>query len=95
MQCLSAAHAFDYIAFMINPGLTSCEDLIAMVVDISLDNNYSACNASYVLPYRCMFRIINLCFYRSNAWIYMLYLYKVCIKVSKLVFKAKILNLTS
>ena len=38
MQCLSAAHAFDYIVLRITPGLTSCEDL-AMVVDISLDNN--------------------------------------------------------
>ena len=44
MQSLSAAHAFDYIAIMINPGLTSCKDL-ATVVYISLDNNYSACNA--------------------------------------------------
>ena len=50
MQCLLATHAFDYIALRINPGLTSCKDL-ATVVDISLDNNYSACNASYVLPY--------------------------------------------
>ena len=40
----------------------------------------SACNTSYVLPYRCMSGIINLCFYHSHAWIYMLYLYKVCIK---------------
>ena len=54
MQCFSAAHAFDYIALMINPCLTSCKDL-ATVVDICLHNNYSACNASYVLPYRCMF----------------------------------------
>ena len=68
MQCLSAVHAFDYIALRINPGLTSCEDL-ATVKDISLDNNYSAYNASYVLPYRCTFVIINLCFYRSHAWI--------------------------
>ena len=59
MQCLSAAHTFDYIALKINAGLTSCKDLATMV-DISLDNNYSACNASYVLPYRCMFGIINL-----------------------------------
>ena len=50
MQCLSAAHAFDYIALMITFGLTRCKDL-ATVVDISVDNNYSACNASYVLPY--------------------------------------------
>ena len=50
MQCLSATHTFDYIALRINPGPTSCKDL-ATVVDISLDNNYSACNASYVLPY--------------------------------------------
>ena len=35
---LSAAHAFDYIAFKNNPGLTSCKDL-AVVVDNSLDNN--------------------------------------------------------
>ena len=41
MQCLSAAQTFDYIVLMINPGLTSCKDL-AMVVDITLDNNYSA-----------------------------------------------------
>ena len=61
MQCLSAADAFDYIALRINPGLTSCKDF-ATVVDISLDNNYIACNASYVLPYRCMLEIINLCF---------------------------------
>ena len=37
MQCLSAAHAFDYIVLRINPGLTSCKDL-AMIVDNSLDN---------------------------------------------------------
>ena len=37
MQYLSAAHTFDYIVFMINPGLTSYKDL-AMVVNISLDN---------------------------------------------------------
>ena len=54
MQCLLATHTFDYIALMINPGMTSCKDL-ATVVDISLDNNYSACNASYVLPYRCTY----------------------------------------
>ena len=56
MQYLSATHAFDYIALMINPGLTSCKEL-AMVMDISLDNNHSSCNTSYVLPYRCMFGI--------------------------------------
>ena len=38
MQCLSAAHAFDYIALRINTGLTSCKEL-ATVMDISLDNN--------------------------------------------------------
>ena len=38
MQCLSAAHAFDYIALRINPGPTSCKDL-ATVVDNSMDNN--------------------------------------------------------
>ena len=54
MQCLSAAHVFDYIALRINPGLTSYKDL-ATVVDISLNNNYSACNASYVLRYRCTY----------------------------------------
>ena len=54
MQCLLAAHAFDYIVLMINLGLTSCKDL-ATVVDISLDNNYSACNASYILPYRSLY----------------------------------------
>ena len=86
-------HAFDYIALMINHGLTSYKDL-ATVVDISLDNNCSARNASYILPYRCMFGIINLCYYRSHAWIYMLYkLYKVCIRINQLVFKTKNLNL--
>ena len=70
MQCLSDAHAFDYIALMINPGLTSCKDL-ATEVDITLDNNYSVCNASYLLPYRCMLGIINLCFYRNHARILM------------------------
>ena len=69
MQYLSAAHAFDYIVLMINPGLISCKNL-ATEVDITLDNNYSACNASYVLPYRCMFGIINLCFYRSHAGVH-------------------------
>ena len=59
MQCLSPAHVFDYIALRINHGLTSCKEL-AMVMDISLDNNHSSCNASYILPYRCMFGIINL-----------------------------------
>ena len=59
-EILSASYAFDYIVLRVNPGLSSCKDLAA-VVDISLDNNYSACNASYVLPYRCMFGIINLC----------------------------------
>ena len=59
MQCLLAAHAFDYIALRINPGLTSCKEL-ATVMDISLDNNHSSRNASYVLPYRCMFGITNL-----------------------------------
>ena len=38
MENLLATHAFDYIVFRINPGLTSCKDL-AMVVDNSLDNN--------------------------------------------------------
>ena len=76
MQCLSAAHAFYYIALMINPRLTSCKDL-ATVVDISQNNYYNACNVSYVLPYSCMFGIINLCFYLSHEWIYMLYSYKV------------------
>ena len=38
MQCLSAAHAFDYIALRINTGLSSCKEL-ATVMDISLDNN--------------------------------------------------------
>ena len=47
MQCLLAAHAFDYILFSIIPGLTSCKDL-ATVVDNSLDNN-SAYNANYIL----------------------------------------------
>ena len=56
----------------INAGLTSCKEL-ATVMDISLDNNHSSCNASYVLPYRCMFGI-NLLLPYSHAWIYMLYL---------------------
>ena len=38
VQYLSAAHAFDYIAFRIKPGLTSCKYL-ATVVDNGLDNN--------------------------------------------------------
>ena len=50
MQRLSDAHAFDYIALRINPGLTSCKDL-ATVVDISLDSNDSACNAGYVYKF--------------------------------------------
>ena len=61
-------HTFDYIALMINLGLTSCKDLDT-VVDISLDNNYSACNISSVLLYRCMFGKIYLCLCRSHAWI--------------------------
>ena len=75
MQCLLAAHAFDYMAVRINPGHSSCKEL-ATVMDISLDNDHSSCNASYVLPYRCMFGIINLLL----PDIYMLYLHKVCIK---------------
>ena len=59
MVCLSAAHAFDYIALRTNPGLTSCKEF-ATVMDISLDNDHSSCNASYILPYRCMLGIINL-----------------------------------
>ena len=59
MQYLSAIHEFDYIALRINPGLTSCKEF-ATVMDISLDNNHSSCNASYVLPYSCMFGITNL-----------------------------------
>ena len=39
---------FDYIVLRINPGLTSCKEL-AMVMDISLDNNHISCNASYIL----------------------------------------------
>ena len=50
MQCLLTSHAFDYIVLMINLGLTSCKDLTT-VVDISLNNNYSACNAGYIFPY--------------------------------------------
>ena len=38
MENLSAAHAFDYIVFRINLGLTSYKDL-AVVVDNSLENN--------------------------------------------------------
>ena len=38
VENLSAIHAFDYIVFRINPGLTSYKDL-AMVVDNNLDNN--------------------------------------------------------
>ena len=47
MQCLLAAHAFDYVALRINPGLTSCKEL-ATVMDISLDNNHSSC---YIIMY--------------------------------------------
>ena len=35
---LPVAHAFDYIVFTMNPGLTSCKDQ-ATVVDNSLGNN--------------------------------------------------------
>ena len=65
MQCLSTAHAFDYIALRINPALTSCKDL-ASVVDISLNNNYSACNASYVLPYSCIYYFIYYWLYSTH-----------------------------
>ena len=37
MENLSTTHTFDYIAFRINPGLTSCKDF-DMVVDNNLDN---------------------------------------------------------
>ena len=80
MQYLSATHAFDYIALRINPGLTSCKEL-ATLMDISLDNNHSSCNASYVLPYRMMH-----VWDKSASTIAMhgytcyTYIYKVCIK---------------
>ena len=48
MEYLSAAHVFDYIVPRINTDLTSCKDFATMVNN-SLNNNYSACNASYVL----------------------------------------------
>ena len=53
--------------------------------------------ATYVLPYTCTFGIINLCFYCSHAWILLYsYTYTKCVlKVNKLVFKTKILNLKS
>ena len=38
MQCLSVAHAVDYIVIRITTALTSCKNL-ATVVDISLDNS--------------------------------------------------------
>ena len=38
MENLLVAHAFDYVVFRVNPGLTSFKDL-AMVVYNSLDNN--------------------------------------------------------
>ena len=71
MQYLSAAHAFYYTTLRINPDLTSCKDF-AMVVDNSLDNKYSACNASYTFYHIdvCMPVIINLCFYHSHACYY-------------------------
>ena len=50
MQCLSATHVFDYILVRINPSLTSCKDLATVV-----DNNLSACNTNYFLPYRCSY----------------------------------------
>ena len=31
MQCLSTAHAFDYLALRINPGLTSCKELVTVM----------------------------------------------------------------
>ena len=59
-------HIFDYIVFRVNPGLTSCKDL-AMVVDI-IWTKIGACKARYVLPYRYVLGIINLCFYCSHAY---------------------------
>ena len=38
MEYLSATHAFDYIVFRINSGLTTCKGF-AMMVDNSLNNN--------------------------------------------------------
>ena len=38
MQCLLAAHVFDYIVLRISPGLTNCKDL-ATVVDNNVENN--------------------------------------------------------
>ena len=72
MQYLSATHAFDYIALRINPGLTSCKEL-ATVMDISLDNNHSSCNASYILP--CLASTIAMHGYTCYT-----YIHKVCIK---------------
>ena len=66
MGWLSDAHAFDCIVLRTNPGLTICNDL-AMIVDNSL-TIISAYNASYILPYRYMPGIINLCFYHSHAY---------------------------
>ena len=85
MQCLSASHAFDYIALRICPGLTSYKEL-ATVMDTNLDNN-SSCNASYILPYRCMFGITNLLLpYRYTCYTY---IYKVCIKSKQTSIKNK------
>ena len=76
MQYLSATHAFDYIALRINSGLTSCKEL-ATVMDISLHNNHSSCNASYVLPYT-----VDACLATKAMHGYTCYTYihKVCIK---------------
>ena len=63
MEHVLAAHVYDYIELRINSSLTTCTDLAMM-----MDNSLSACNASYILPYRYMPGIINLCFYHSHAY---------------------------
>ena len=71
MQYLSATHAFDYIALRINPGLTSCKEL-ATVMDISLDNNHSSCNASYTFSHidACLASIIAMHGYTCYTYIH-------------------------
>ena len=81
MQCLSDAHAFDYIVLRINPDLTSCKEL-AMVMDISLDTNHSSCNASYILSllYMHVWDNKSASTIAVHGYTCYTYSYKVCIK---------------
>ena len=61
MEYLLAAHAFDYIVLRITLAWPLVKTLIVWTI-------VTACNASYILPYRYMPGIINLYFYRSHAY---------------------------